>query len=177
MDTQSIWQNFQRFCGVNSTPQLPVYPLLKLSNTFWWNLFTLAHAHIESRYKRIRKFGNEIQGPQFLTQREDRQLAFCPSLAILLAIRYFRHLIVIASPYKSCTGTPREVTLDQMRTSLASGNELHIPCGDQCHTLFMLSVAHHTFIQPNKPSQEGIPGSSWIITKTKKPDSGVLVGT
>jgi hypothetical protein len=31
----------------------------------------------------------------------------------------------------------------------------------------MLSVAHHTFIQPNKPSLEDIPASPGIITKTK----------
>jgi hypothetical protein len=41
----------------------------------------------------------------------------------------------------------------------------------------MLSVAQHTFVQPNKPCLEGIPASSWIITKTNKPDSAVLVRT
>jgi hypothetical protein len=44
----------------------------------------LAPTHIETRYKRIREFGNEVQGPQFLTQREDRQLSLCLPLAILL---------------------------------------------------------------------------------------------
>jgi hypothetical protein len=44
----------------------------------------LVPTHIETRYKKIKEFGNEVQGPQFLTQREDRQLLLHPSLAVLL---------------------------------------------------------------------------------------------
>jgi hypothetical protein len=45
----------------------------------------LAPTHVEARYKRVRDFGNEVQGPQFPTQREGRQLSLCPSLGVLLA--------------------------------------------------------------------------------------------
>jgi hypothetical protein len=86
-------------------------------------------------------------------------------------------MIAIVSPYQPRTCAPMGVALDQMRTSLVFGNELHIPCGDQSYTLFMISVAHHTFTQPNKSSLEGIPASSSIITKSKEQDSGVLAGT
>jgi hypothetical protein len=63
---------------------------------------------------------------------------------------------------------PQGVTLVHMGMSLTSENELRTPCVDQSHTLFMRSVAHHTFIQPDKHGLEGIPASLWIITKTKK---------
>jgi hypothetical protein len=121
----------------------------------------LAPTHIETRYKRIREFGNEVWGPQFLTQREDKQLSLCLSLAdVLTEIFQMSHSHSGPIENNPQTGAPRGVTLDHMRMPLASGNGLHTPCGDQSHTYFMLSVAYHTFIQPNKPSLEGIPVSS-----------------
>jgi hypothetical protein len=58
--------------------------LVVVKHTLQRSLFTLAHMPIETRYKRIREFGNEVWCPQFPTQREDRQLLLHPSLATLL---------------------------------------------------------------------------------------------
>jgi hypothetical protein len=62
-----------------------MYPLLKSSSVhFIRSLFILAPTHIETRYKRIGEFRNEVQGPQFPTQKEDRKLSLDTSLVILL---------------------------------------------------------------------------------------------
>jgi hypothetical protein len=74
-----------KFLGCDFHTVITCVPsLVVVKNTMQRSLFTLAHTHIETRYKRIREFGNEVWCPQFPTQREDRQLLLCPFLATLL---------------------------------------------------------------------------------------------